>query len=212
MRTPPTTWALLAAPVLLLAPGCASTCCEPERLPLQGRAETPRALFDLIKHAGRNGCDDVLYDAMSARTKAEIPRWKFTTFWDSDDAVVYPPQPVPEGAPFVYTLAEVVRGQAGPAEDEDCAPPAKDGDMRFGAGFGSDDEESPRHIKLYYERPQEAGKPRSTNVRFHLLVVPETTPDGRTEWRLGLWEQLHDGVGGSPIGEVQEFKKRPSKK
>lgn len=187
---------------VLLTSGCASTCCEPERLPLQGRAESPRALFDLVKHAGRNGCDDVLFEAMSERTRREIPGWKFRNFWDSDDAVVYPPQPVPEDAPFVYTLAEVIRGQA--AVDGECSAPPAD-DMRFGAAFDSDDEESPRHIKVTYERPREPGKRRPTNVRFHLLVVPEKTADGRTEWRLGLWEQLHDGVGGSPIGEVQEF-------
>jgi hypothetical protein len=192
------------AGILLASAGCASTCCEPERLPLQGRAESPKALFDLIKYAGRSGCDDILYEAMSERTRKEIPGWQFRTFWDSDDAVVYPPQPVPDDAPFVYTLAEVIRGQAGVAEDADCAPPATD-EMRFGAAFDTDDEESPRHVKVTYERPREPGKRRPTNVRFHLLVVPEKTADGRTEWRLGLWEQLHDGVGGSPIGEVQEF-------
>jgi len=192
--------------VVLGAPGCASTCCDLERLPLEGRAETPRALFDLVKHAGRNGCDDVLYEAMSARTRKEIPGWKFRNFWDSDEAIVYPfpPPAEPDEAPFVYTLAEVVRGLAGVAEDGECAPPAAD-DMHFGAVFDTDDEESPRHVKVTYERPGEKGKRRPTNVRFHLLVVPERTADGRTEWRLGLWEQLHDGVGGSPIGEVTEF-------
>lgn len=202
MRTLPTC-ALLA---LLLAPGCASTCCEPERMPFQGRAESPKALFDLIKHAGRNGCDDALYELMSPRTRDEVPGWKFRNFWDSDQAIVYPfpPPDDPDAVPFAYTLAEVVRGQAGVADDGECAPVPPD-DMRYGAAFDTDDEATPRHIKVTYERPREPGKRRPTNVRFHLLVVPEKSADGRTEWRLGLFEQLLKGEGGSPMGEVTEF-------
>jgi len=209
--------------VLLLASGCTSACCEPERLPHAGRAETPEALFDLVKHAGYNGCDDLLYDLMSAKTHealGRMSRLKFSSFWDSDQAIVYPPPYRPdESEVFVYTLAEVIRGQAGKADDDGpCEPPPvkKDGDSTpYGAVLDSVDDGTPPHvrIKVAYERPwTDKSKQQPTNVRFHLLVVPETTEDGHTEWRLGVVEQLaHPELYGEMVPEGEVTKRHPKR-
>lgn len=205
--------------VVLSLAGCTSACCEPERLPHGGRAETPEALFELVKHAGHNDCDDLLYDLMSARTHealGRLSRLKFTSFWDSPDAVVYPPPDRPDATePFVYPLAEVIRGLAGKADpDGPCAPPPPIGDdFSHGALFDSvDDWSTPPHVRINvtYERPwTDRSTQRPTNVRFRLLVVQETTEDGRTVWRLGVVEQLQDpGKYGEicPARQVTRFR------
>lgn len=199
--------------LLLLVQGCASACCDPERLPHGGRAETPEALYGLVKHAGYNDCEDLLYDLMSEETHEALghfSRQKFTTFWDSDRAVVYPPPHRPdESEIFVYTLAEVIRGQGKADADGPCAP-AQDGDCTSGAALDSVDDSDPRRpkIKVTYERPwTDRSKRRPTNVRFHLLAVPVTGEDGRIGWRLGVVEQLQrPDLHGEIVGEVTKFR------
>lgn len=62
-------WLTMAA-VIALA-GCCSVECMPERLPARGVPKTSEELFKLVQHAAQNDCGEVLYDAMSKKTRGE---------------------------------------------------------------------------------------------------------------------------------------------
>lgn len=93
--------ALAAAAVSLALAACTPEVCQVENLPFRGAPRTPEQLFELVQYAARNDCCASMYDALSARTKAEHSETMFCLFWES----IQLPEPFEE-----YRLADAVRG------------------------------------------------------------------------------------------------------
>jgi hypothetical protein len=178
--------------LVLALSGCCSAACDEENLPHAGRADDPEKFFDLAQHAGRNDCGGLLWELTSPRTREEYKQITFSTFWDSDDAILYPRPPVEDDDPRPrYTLAEVLQQ----------ASYLGASDPRTERGDGM--EKGERLLYVEYERkpaPAGEGDPAEKaklaahvtfpNVTFELILVPEKVEGGRTEWRLGLQEHI----------------------
>lgn len=183
--------AVLLGLVLSLS-GCCSGACDPDALPHRGRVDDPERFFQVAQHAGRNDCGGLLWELTSPRTRDEYKQITFSTFWDSDDAVLYPRPPVADEDPRPrYTLSEVLQG----------ATYIGASDPRTEQGDGL--EKGERLLYVEYERkpatagagdPEEKAKLAASttfpNVTFEMILVPEEVEGGRTEWRLGLQEHI----------------------
>jgi hypothetical protein len=149
---------------LLLAIGCCSPECAPDKLPHGGEVLVTEddthheKLFELVQHCAKHECCDTLYGTLSELTRDEHSETKFCLFWDTIE--------IPE--PYDYLLADVMKyGKFS------GTMPGPKGDEEF--------------VYVSYPPTRKEGK---KNLFAQILVIIEKDEKGRAVPRIALEEQL----------------------